>query len=113
MVKWQTHCLQEAALARAWEFKSPLGHKNKKCQISLHLFDHFPAGWFYRPFTGFFMLLHCRGSSKFDILGTAIPNNAVTMIPYAGMLRENSSRGLGLNKKMRHLPKIVGQYFNE
>jgi hypothetical protein len=25
-VKWQTHCLQEAALARAWEFKSPLGH---------------------------------------------------------------------------------------
>ena len=27
VVKWQTHCLQEAALARAWEFKSPLGHK--------------------------------------------------------------------------------------
>ncbi len=43
VVKWQTHCLQEAALARAWEFKSPLGHKGKLTDVDFCLFFQFSS----------------------------------------------------------------------
>ncbi len=41
MVKWQTHCLQEAALARAWEFKSPLGHEKVDLAQRTLIFDSY------------------------------------------------------------------------
>ena len=42
-MKWQTHCLQEAALARAWEFKSPLGHEEKLTDFDFRIFFQFSS----------------------------------------------------------------------